>query len=124
MLCVTWLHHVAEQACSDFLLFDKLISSVKKVFLKSPARLKIFKDEAPKLSLPIESIFTHWRTWLNCDSYKTIKKILMMLCLFMKLKKLWANIDLRLSLNQVFHTSLFLYNISQRKRNNTGYHYK
>jgi hypothetical protein len=74
------LHRVAEQIRSDFPLVDKLISSVKKVFLKCPARINIFKDEAPELSLPPEPVITRWGTWLNaaiyyCDSYKTIKKI-------------------------------------------------
>lgn len=74
------LHRVAEQIRSDFPLVDKLISSVKKVFLKCPARIQIFKDEAPELSLPPEPIITRWGTWLTaaiyyCDSYKTIKKI-------------------------------------------------
>jgi len=51
--CLTHaLHRVAEQIHSDFPLVDKLISSVKKVFLKCPARIQIFKDEAPELSLP------------------------------------------------------------------------
>ncbi|CAI6372430.1 unnamed protein product [Macrosiphum euphorbiae] len=73
------LHRVAEQIRSDFPLVDKLISSVKKVFLKCPARINIFKDEAPELSSPPEPVITRWGTWLNaaiyyCDSYKTIKK--------------------------------------------------
>ncbi|CAI6356628.1 unnamed protein product [Macrosiphum euphorbiae] len=53
MLHVTCLAHalnrVAKQIRSDFPLVDKLISSVKKVFLKCPARINIFKDEAPEL---------------------------------------------------------------------------
>jgi len=75
------LHRVAEQIRSDFPLVDKLIFSVKKVFLKCPARINIFKDEAPELSLPPEPVIRSWGTWLNaaiyyCDSYKTIKKII------------------------------------------------
>jgi hypothetical protein len=75
------LHRVAEQIRSGFPLVDKLISSVKKVFLKCPARINIFKDEAPELSLPPEPVITRWGTWLNaaiyyCDSYKTIEKII------------------------------------------------
>ncbi|XP_050530617.1 uncharacterized protein LOC126899610 [Daktulosphaira vitifoliae] len=75
------LHRVAEQIRSDFPLVDKLISSVKKVFLKCPARIQIFKDEAPELSLPPQPVITRWGTWLTaaiyyCDSYETIKKII------------------------------------------------
>jgi len=66
------LHRVTEQIRRDFPLVDKIISSVKKVFLKSPARIQIFNDEAP------EPVLTRWETWLNaaiyyCNSYKTIK---------------------------------------------------
>ncbi|KAL4100863.1 hypothetical protein QTP88_020892 [Uroleucon formosanum] len=84
MLHVTCLAHalyrVAEQIRSDFPLVDKLISSVKKVFLKCPARIQIFKNEAPELSLPPEPVITRWEIWLTaaiyyCDSYQTIKKI-------------------------------------------------
>ncbi|KAL4125875.1 hypothetical protein QTP88_010112 [Uroleucon formosanum] len=84
MLHVTCLAHalyrVAEQIRSDFPLVDKLISSVKKVFLKCPARIQIFKNEAPELSLPPEPVITRWGIWLTaaiyyCDSYQTIKKI-------------------------------------------------
>jgi len=62
-------------------LVDKLISSVKKVFLKCPARIQIFKNEAPELCLPPEPVITRWGTWLMaaiyyCNSYKTIKKII------------------------------------------------
>lgn len=75
------LHRVAEQIRSDFPLVDKLISSVKKVFFKCPARIQIFKSEALELSLPPEPVITRWGTWLTaaiyyCDSYQTIKKII------------------------------------------------
>ncbi|KAF0701625.1 DUF659 domain-containing protein, partial [Aphis craccivora] len=50
------LHRVAEQIRIDFSLVDKLISSVKKVFLKCPSRIQIFKNEAPELSLAPEPI--------------------------------------------------------------------
>ncbi|KAL4131839.1 hypothetical protein QTP88_009087 [Uroleucon formosanum] len=75
------LHRVAEQIRIDFPLVDKLISSVKKVFLKCPSRIQIFKNEAPELSLPPEPVLTRWGTWLTaavyyCDSYQTIKKII------------------------------------------------
>jgi len=59
------LHRVAEQIRSNFQLVDKLIASVKKVFLKCPVRINIFKDEAPELSLPPEPVITRWGTWLN-----------------------------------------------------------
>jgi len=52
------LHRVAEQIRSDFPFFDKLMSSVKKAFLKCPEIINIFEDEAPELSLSPEPVIT------------------------------------------------------------------
>lgn len=62
-------------------MVDKLILFVKKVFLKCPARIQIFKYKAPELSLPPEPIIKHWGIWLTeviyyHNSYKMIKKII------------------------------------------------
>lgn len=46
------MHRVAENVRDRFKAVDKLISRVKQVFLKAPARLLIFKNVAPNLPLP------------------------------------------------------------------------
>lgn len=52
------LHRVAEQLRILFLGVYVLISNVKKVFLKSPYRVQIFKTLASRIPLPPESIIT------------------------------------------------------------------
>jgi len=59
------LHLTAEEVRKCFPNVDKLISNVKKIFLKSPYRVAFFKNEAPGLPLPPEPIITRWGTWLN-----------------------------------------------------------
>lgn len=54
------LHRVAEEVRSKFHVVDKVISSVKKIFRKTPSRLLVFKSEAPNLHLPPEPIITRW----------------------------------------------------------------
>jgi len=53
------LHRVAEEIRSQFMTVDKIISSVKRIFIKDPSRLLLFKTEVLNLSLPLEPILTH-----------------------------------------------------------------
>lgn len=63
------LHRVAEEVRNMFPKVDKLISNVKKTFLKAPYRVQIFKNEAPEVMLPPEPIITRWGTWLDATDY-------------------------------------------------------
>jgi len=63
------LHRVAEEIRSNYPNVDLLVSSLKKVFRKSPARIQQFKALAPHLSLPPQPILTRWGTWLNAVDY-------------------------------------------------------
>uniref|UniRef100_A0A2S2Q691 Uncharacterized protein n=1 Tax=Sipha flava TaxID=143950 RepID=A0A2S2Q691_9HEMI len=63
------LHRVAEEIRNMFPKVDKLISNVKKTFLKAPYRVQIFKNEAPEVMLPPEPIITRWGTWLDATDY-------------------------------------------------------
>lgn len=45
-------HQITETIRSKFTKVDELISSVKKIFLKAPSRVEIFKNMYPELSLP------------------------------------------------------------------------
>ena len=56
------LHNVAEEV-------DKLVSSVKKIFKKSPKRIQAFKNTFPLLPLPPEPVVTRWGTWLKAVDY-------------------------------------------------------
>ena len=63
------LHNVAETARASFPEVDKLVSSVKKNFKKSPKRIQAFKNTFPLLSLPPEPVVTRWGTWLKAVDY-------------------------------------------------------
>jgi len=54
----------------------------KKIFLKAPYRLHIFKTIAPNIPLPPQPILTRWLTWLNAamyysEHYVLIKQVVM-----------------------------------------------
>lgn len=70
LICVAHgLHRVCEQIRGLYTNVDRLISNVKKVFLKAPLRVEIFKDLEPDLALPPQPIITRWGTWLNAVNY-------------------------------------------------------
>ncbi|KAL4122933.1 hypothetical protein QTP88_015174 [Uroleucon formosanum] len=73
-------HRIAETIRSKFTKVDELISSVKKIFLKAPSRIEIFKNMYSDLSLPPQPIVTRWGTWLNaanyyCQNFQQIKNV-------------------------------------------------
>ncbi|KAE9522646.1 hypothetical protein AGLY_016951 [Aphis glycines] len=75
------LHRVAEEIKIHFPNVDELINNVKKVFLKAPSRIQIFKTMAPDIPLPPRPVLTRWGTWLNasmyyCDHFELIKEII------------------------------------------------
>lgn len=63
-------HRVAKKIRDEFSDVDKVISSVKKVFRKSPLRIEGFlfitKNEIP---LPPDPILIRWGTWINASLY-------------------------------------------------------
>lgn len=74
------LHRIAEEIRMNFPDVDKLISNVKKIFLKAPSRIDMFKNTAPDLALPPQPVLTRWGTWLNAalyyaNNFDTIKTI-------------------------------------------------
>lgn len=63
------LHRVAETVRSQYKDVDLLVSSVKKVFVKSPIRIQKFHEVLPNLSLPPQPVLTRWGSWLKAVSY-------------------------------------------------------
>lgn len=63
------LHRLAETVRTEFRDVNNLISSVKKIFLKAPRRLQLFKEMNPGLPLPPQPIVTRWGTWLSAAFY-------------------------------------------------------
>jgi len=73
-------HRIAEHIRSMSAEVDRIISTVKKVFLKSPLRVEAYKN-ACNLPLPPQPVLTRWGTWLNAalfyaDNFSTIKEII------------------------------------------------
>ncbi|XP_066902302.1 uncharacterized protein [Halyomorpha halys] len=58
-------HRVAETVRAQFPNVDQPVSTVKKIFLKAPSRIAIFKETHPDLALPPEPVITRWSTWLD-----------------------------------------------------------
>lgn len=71
------LHRVCEQIRIEYSNVNSLISNVKKVFVKAPNRIRIFRSLEPGLQLPPEPITTRWGTWLSAALYyaKNLDKI-------------------------------------------------
>jgi hypothetical protein len=65
------LHRVAETICANFPFVDKLVSSMKKVFVKAPYRKEAFTAVALNVPLPLEPMLTYWDTWLCAVRYCT-----------------------------------------------------
>jgi len=63
------LHRVAEEVCVNYPKVDKLVSSVKQIFLKAPSRTVLFKTVNLEIPLPPEPILTRWGTWIEATSY-------------------------------------------------------
>lgn len=63
------IHRVAEDIRNNFRDVDRLISNIKKVFLKAPSRIIKFKEILPNVPLPPQPIITRWGTWLNSVVY-------------------------------------------------------
>lgn len=63
------LHRLSETIRLSYGQVDTLINNVKKIFLKSPNRVRIFKELYPNLPLPPEPVITRWGTWLRAAFY-------------------------------------------------------
>uniref|UniRef100_A0A8D8R275 DUF659 domain-containing protein n=1 Tax=Cacopsylla melanoneura TaxID=428564 RepID=A0A8D8R275_9HEMI len=63
------LHRVAEAVCEEHPLVNKPISVGKKIFLKAPNRVEVFRKNLPGVPLPPEPVITRWGTWLSAVGY-------------------------------------------------------
>jgi hypothetical protein len=54
------LHRICETICVLYPNVDKLVANGKKIFVKSPARIQLFRNKAPDTSLPPTPVITHW----------------------------------------------------------------
>ena len=63
------LNRVAETIRQQFPLLNELIKNAKKVFVKAPLRVQLFKERLPNIPLPPEPVLTRWGTWLDAALY-------------------------------------------------------
>jgi hypothetical protein len=65
------LHRVCETIHVLYPNVDKLVAYGKKIFVKLPDRIEVFKNEAPDTPLPptSASAITWWGTWLDATVY-------------------------------------------------------
>lgn len=76
------LNRVAEEIRNQFPDVNALIGNVKKIFLKSPLRIQLYKEKLPNVNLPPEPVITRWGTWLNAATFyalhfTSIKELIM-----------------------------------------------
>ncbi|KAE9522223.1 hypothetical protein AGLY_017381 [Aphis glycines] len=112
------LHRVCEKNRAEFPKVDELILNMKKVFLKAPARVELFRREAPETPLPLSPIITRWGTWLKdamyyCENFKAIKKVVHLLdaddaLAIRKVKKIMSETDLESYLAFIYTNYGFL----------------
>jgi hypothetical protein len=63
------LHRATKEIRNIFPKVDDLISNAKKIFLKAPYRLQMFKTIAPNIPLPPQPILTRGGIWPNATMY-------------------------------------------------------
>lgn len=62
------LHRLCEKVRECFDDVNKLISWARKIFLKSPARISLYKEKM-KCELPPDVVITRWGTWIKAASF-------------------------------------------------------
>jgi len=55
---------IAEKFRELFPNINILINNSKKVFVKSPSRISIFRDEMENIPLPPVPVIIRWGTWI------------------------------------------------------------
>jgi hypothetical protein len=63
------LHRACETICILHPNVDKLIAKREKIFVKSPARIELFKNRAPDTPIPPTPVISWWGTWLDATVY-------------------------------------------------------
>ena len=59
------LHRVCESVHEMFPEVNDFVSTVKRIFIKAPSSIIIWKEVRPEVPLPPESMLTRWGTWID-----------------------------------------------------------
>jgi hypothetical protein len=72
LIHVTCVAHALHSVCETIRVLypnvDKLVANGEKIFVKSPGRIKLFKNKAPDTPLPPTPVITRWG-WLDAAVY-------------------------------------------------------
>ena len=63
------LHNLAQYLMKSYKDVNRLVVCGKKIFLKAPNRVEIFKEVLPNTPLPPEPVPTRWGSWLRGVRY-------------------------------------------------------
>lgn len=63
------INRVAEEVRNQYPLTNKMVSVVKKIFVKAPSRREIYRALMPDVPLPPEPVVTRWGTWLEAVNF-------------------------------------------------------
>jgi hypothetical protein len=63
------INRIAETIRLQFPLVNDLIKNGKKIFVKAPLRVQLFRERLPNIPLPPEPVLTRWGTWLDAAVY-------------------------------------------------------
>ena len=63
------LHCIAEIIRYQYPEVEALVSNVKKVFVKAPSRVRLFRELAKIFPLPPQPVIGRWGSWLEAVSY-------------------------------------------------------
>ncbi|KAL4141465.1 hypothetical protein QTP88_004102 [Uroleucon formosanum] len=63
------IQRLAEKVREMYPNVNTLVSNLKKVFLKAPQRVDVYKEIMPNVPLPPEPVLTRWGTWIKAANF-------------------------------------------------------
>jgi hypothetical protein len=69
LIQVCTLHRICETIHGLYVNLYKLVANGKKIFMKLPGRIEIFKNNTPDTLLPETPVHTRWGAWLDAPVY-------------------------------------------------------
>lgn len=63
------IQRLAEKVREMYPNVNTLVSNLKKVFLKAPQRVDVYKEIMPSVPLPPEPVLTRWGTWVEAANF-------------------------------------------------------
>ncbi|VVC33355.1 Ribonuclease H-like domain [Cinara cedri] len=63
------IQRLAEKVREMYLNVNTLVSNLKKVFLKAPQRVDVYKEITPSVPLPPKPVLTRWGTWVEAANF-------------------------------------------------------